>query len=279
MYGDAFEFCGLIVKTILSPEDFLNQIDNIQIINSNYSIVNVPKCLLQTVSTVRRCGEYLNVNIDMTPFIGEINMIGLSFHSQKIKLNLLSIENIKEVNFIINYLCFNHNQRVLRARAEIKSPYQSILGAKAEEPCQEYSFSIQAPNTKGYFIYGNINSLQRVKLVYNGIERWNYSREMLNFIGNRINDNLLYLPHNSRTDWKDRDPQSYVGAIVTQNDVDMTFLAPKKHDIELFFQEPQPKVELYTLSHNVFITKDGLGHSKFNRGSVLLNKIQTNPTQ
>ncbi|NDG32352.1 hypothetical protein EB118_20030, partial [bacterium] len=33
--GDAYEFCGLIVKTILSPEDFLNQIDNIQIINSN----------------------------------------------------------------------------------------------------------------------------------------------------------------------------------------------------------------------------------------------------
>jgi len=270
--GDAYEFCGLIVKTILSPEDFLNQIDNIQIINSNYSILNVPKCLLQTVSAIKRCGEYLNVNIDMTPFIGEINMIGLNFHCQNVELNLLNTQNIEEVKFIIKYVFFNSNERVLRFHTKIQSPYQSIVGAKIEEeePCQEYSFSIDTPNTKGYFIYGNINSLQRVKLVLDGIERWNYSREMLNFIGNRINDNLLYLPHNPRADWKNRDPQTYVGAMMN---------APRNHDIELFFQEPQPQVELYTLSHNVFITENGLGYCKFNRGLILLNEIKTNSTQ
>jgi hypothetical protein len=47
--------------------------------------------------------------------------------------------------------------------------------------------------TRGYYIQGDIDNLENITLTFNGHERWNYNKIMLNVLGIHICKNLLYL--------------------------------------------------------------------------------------
>jgi hypothetical protein len=182
--------------------------------------------------------------MDLSPFIGQINFIGLAFHEVLIEMDLLSCDTIEEIKFMTKNIYYkNHQTR--QALFNSEQPIQFITGDESHNPQERYMVDINEIHCKGYFIHGNIDALQRVVLNIGDQQRWNYPREILDFIGNRINHKLLYIPHSPNLDWKENSPQSYVGAIGIF------------HTLELEFQEPQARIGVYTISHNVFRNTQG----------------------
>jgi hypothetical protein len=255
--GDAVELCGLIAKTTLSPEVFFKRIETFKVIVGGQKLTTIPNCLLETVSTTKRSGDYINVRMDLSPFIGQINLIGLAFHEVFIEMDLLSCDTIEEIKFMTKNIYYkNHQTR--QALFNSEQPIQFITGDESHNPQERYLVDIHEIHCKGYFIHGNIDALQRVVLNIGDQQRWNYPREILDFIGNRINHRLLYIPHSPNLDWKDRSTQSYVGAIGIF------------HTLELEFQAQQARIGVYTISHNVFRNMNGMGGLRFMTGAILI---------
>jgi hypothetical protein len=99
---------------------------------------------------------------------------------------------------------------------------------------------------KGYFIYGNVDQLTHITLVYNGHTRLDYSSSMVNLCCSRISDHLLYIPLH--------DPADNISP-VTFNDVTKnsnhyrdgcTHYRLDRVKFILTYKQPQTLIEIYS---------------------------------
>ena len=107
---------------------------------------------------------------------------------------------------------------------------------------------------KGYFIEcDNIDNLTNVKLSLNGHDRYDYDRTMLNIIGHKISNRLMYLPFVNKKNYMDSSRYSYHGSL-NHSRIDTTKLITKFNNVANPF-----KLKIHALNFNILRYLGGMG--------------------
>ena len=153
------------------------------------------------------------------------------------------------------YLNFESRRNLAQMASEI--PIQQINGSHHEfnERNNVYMRLNFGLLSKGYFIKGDIDHLDRLTLKLNNIERYSYDRVMLNYVGKRVAQDIIFIPFNQNIDWKQRTNETYIGGL-NQSRFDNIQLRAE-------FSRPVSSIGIYSLTLNTFRIMHGFGGLRF----------------
>lgn len=109
--------------------------------------------------------------------------------------------------------------------------------------------------TKGFFIGGDINSINELKLILNGHDRFVYNDILLTTICTKINDNFLYVPLDINEKYDDCSTTSYSSSLNLSR-IDSAIF-------EIKFSYIPTKMVIYTLSANIYKMSYGMPYIVF----------------
>lgn len=109
--------------------------------------------------------------------------------------------------------------------------------------------------TKGFFIGGDINSIDELKLILNGHDRFVYNDILLSTVCTKINDNFLYIPLDINEKYDDCSITSYLSSLNLSR-IDSAIF-------EIKFNYIPTKIVFYTLSANLYKVSYGTPYIMF----------------
>ncbi len=207
-------------KFILKIPDFLN--------------MNLYHCLLP-YNIIR---YIINYNNNDNQNIEKITLFGKKISLSTEEKNKL-VNNLHDENYQIlysNYSSINTNSNQIN----IKLMFDNLI--------------------KGYFIQGNINELDELKIQFNGQIYNSYDKLTLSLISKKINENLIYIPFNDNFKYDDTNLNSFDGA-VNHSRIDNVVLKFK-------FSNIQKNINIFGLSSNALRYRDNMFASKYAQNNI-----------
>ena len=147
----------------------------------------------------------------------EFIMIATQYHEVQITIENIDQSIISNVSLVTeNTFCDSPERRGLAQHGheeKITQITSQTIQSDTNGNIQQQRINFSGCS-KGYFIESeNIDKLSKLQLHLNGQERYNYNKTMINIIGRKVSDNLLYIPFGNRTDFENTEMNSYIGSL------------------------------------------------------------------
>lgn len=273
--SDVGKIIGLSIETDNTIDEVFNKINFFSLEIGGSKIIKIPSGILRLISVTERIGNVWLLKLNLEPFISsDLPLVALTFHIVYVVLEFNNINQINNSKLLMEfkYLDFQSRRNLLQEPLGI--PIQQINGSVQEfnERNNVYMRLNFNQLSKGYFIKGDIDHLDRLTLKLNNIERYSYDRVMLNYVGKRVAQDVIFIPFNQNIDWKQRTNETYIGGL-NQSRVENIQLRAE-------FSRPVSSIGVYSLTLNGFRIVHGLSNLRFeNRGDIQLieNFVPFNP--
>jgi hypothetical protein len=249
--GDLWKIFGISLNSNLDKNTICNKFKSFSIIVGGVVIIELEYPIFNSICTVEKNNDSYLCKLNLEPFISTIQYLGLQ--DVKVELQLNNIEDINDVRLILENTYLDTDVRHQSYNANHEYDIQQIYGhmlkfSERNTLIVKLNFELLS---KGYFITGDIDSIENIVLKLNHYVRFSYNKLVLRVIGNRIANNVLYIPFNRDYNWNDIRHVSFTGGLNQSRFDDMK--------MEIQFNIPTTEIGIYTLVTNTFQTFDDLG--------------------
>jgi hypothetical protein len=268
--AEYIDFVGLTVIRKNADDTTIN-IKDIEFRIGTKTIVQIPYRLLEALFTVKHIGNKTIFKGDFSMFLAKIPVIRLVFEHMQVLVHVGDSSNIDK---IILPLCCTYLDSDARKEVALKEQSVSTL-----QCIEEIELSNCIPNTehnvggfkydaavdfkgrsKGFFVCGDIDNIVAFK-VYVGfyvptedvVREGHYmllEKTMIEHIGVRVSDKVLYIPINAEMDFKKNSTASYQGSL--------GFSSLDRSRIEIIMSEKVDSIHVYSLAYNKLVIKSGM---------------------
>ncbi len=147
-------------------------------------------------------------------FLLNIDLISLQYCEVKIKYINLNNNLFTEKSLTVKYTHLDIEPRRNRAQRSHNNFIQYIThsGEITQNSMMNTSPIESREMIKGYFIEGNIDNINDIELILNGVTRFKYNKIMINLYCKKITNKLLYLPFNNTHEYHNASVESMIGS-------------------------------------------------------------------
>jgi hypothetical protein len=283
-HADKLKLKHIMFETIedMSVEQFKNLQKNstVELTIGGSSITKFYLNLLMELNEVKKYGNTFVITIPHEYTIDEILLRSLESSDSQLVLETNG-HNILNIRIFGQYIFVDHQEIINLEQNVHEKMFQDIkLCGNYNGTDQNLQIGLdQHGMTKGYFIEGNISNINGLLLQLNGSDRFErYDVAMLNTYGNRISENLLYLPYNNdssyRDGYKNMTLDSYIGSLNSTR-INSTIMRLTMDTNNLGTMGTNGNtIKIYSVSFNFMVYGSGMSRIKYNlKNGTLTNSI------
>lgn len=219
--SDSFQPEYLIFKNMIETqltnddvEDLINKLDTFQLEIGGSIIWKNSISLFVELNKPKIINNAVCIKIPFDMFVDEIKLISLANHEVRCGIRFRSRLDEYETSICYNEIYYDNAYREQLYSTMITTPIQQINSDDFDLVQGNNRLRVNFNGlAKGYFFQGNINEIINLKMVLNGFEYFDYDQIMVNLVGTRISENLLFLPFSPSVNMKEITHQSYMTGI------------------------------------------------------------------
>jgi len=252
------------LKSNISINEFINNLEmsNFKLNVENNIIVNILLSLYANLNPVKiisysnSCSVIITISFDTT--FGCIDIIRLYSHQIRFKLNICQYLNdlIDNVQLSCELTYINRTSIIQDEFRTNIQEFESLV-IKLDIP------ELQIMNTlnfgsasKGIFVENNnISNICNIKICFNGFNRIDYNKNMLELYTVKISDNLIYILFDNNIRYTDRSIESFYSGI--------NFDYFDVCDITITFIIPDNNINIYSIRYNQMMYEYGTGIQRY----------------
>ena len=258
---------------IKSVDEFKQLMKN-DSLNINNQWITYDFELLMELTEVKKFDDSYIVTIPGNYTIGEFYQIASQHNIFNIYFDIKNIHMIDKIKicYEMNYysdnirkeLCDKHQERIFQTITPLINHH--IDSNHIDTDTHIYNC---CPNriAKGYFILGDLNLIELLKIQLNGQDRLKLNNVQLNMICHKISDKLHYFSFNNKNNYRDMTYESYDGSSNNFRIDTLKFCLKFKKS-----KYTDSSIKIYELELNIFRYMNGICGIFFPDQTTLINQ-------